>query len=154
MSEKIVLGVDIGGTNTVFGLISRDGRILAKGSLPTTHFQFAPELVEAVSAYTENLISTLSGEFELSGIGIGAPNANSTTGCLEFAPNLNWKGIVPLAHYFSKRLKCEASLTNDARAAALGEMRYGGAKGMKHFFFHYPWNGFRQRNNHRSKAGI
>src|SRR5258708_1850880 len=122
MTEKIVLGIDIGGTNIVFGLVNKKGDILAKESIPTSNFPLSETLVAVVSERTRNLILSLKNPFELIGIGIGAPNGNFFTGCIEFPPNLKWKGIIPLAKYFSESLQCKTILINDAKAAALGEL--------------------------------
>ncbi|MBK5284750.1 MAG: ROK family protein [Bacteroidia bacterium] len=130
--SRIAAAIDIGGTNTNFGLVDEQGKILAQDSVPTKKFPEPRELVKVVSAAISELLTPDS---ELIGAGIGAPNGNFFSGSIEFAPNMQWKGIVPLAKYFSEALNCEAVLTNDANAAALGEMIFGGAKGMKDFIF-------------------
>jgi glucokinase len=135
MSVEAVAAIDIGGTNTIIGIVDRDGNILAKDSVRTTSYPDPKELVMAVSEKVTRLFSfglrTLHSE--LKGVGIGAPNGNYFKGTIEFAPNLKWKGIVPLADYFSEALQVKAVLTNDANAAAYGEMYFGGAKSMKDF---------------------
>jgi len=130
--KRIVAAIDIGGTNTNFGLVDEDGKILAQNSVATKNF---PEPLELVKAVSKAISELLTSESELIGVGIGAPNGNFFTGSIEFAPNMQWKGVVPLAKYFSDALNCEAVLTNDANAAALGELIFGGAKGMKDFIF-------------------
>ena len=128
--KDVVAGVDIGGTNTVIGIVDREGRIVAGSQLRTTDFPLAGDFVEALSAEIEKLVAE---EMNLSGIGIGAPNGNYHRGTIEMAPNLEWKGVVPMAGMVHKRSGVKVALTNDANAAALGEMMFGGARGMKNF---------------------
>lgn len=135
---QLVIGIDIGGTNTSFGFVDREGKIILKGFVKTTDF---PDPKELVSKVAEKILQHLANRqlptvnYTLAGVGIGAPNGNFFHGTIENAPNLKWKGIVPLASYFSEKLKIPAVLTNDANAAALGEMYFGGAKGIKDFIF-------------------
>lgn len=126
---KYALGVDIGGTNTVFGIVNQNGTVLYETSVKTKEFHRAEDLVDYISHDLE------SNKFrkDLIGIGVGAPNGNYFTGNIEFAPNLQWKGIVPLAKLFSEKMELPTLLTNDANAAAIGEMLFGAAKNMKHF---------------------
>lgn len=133
--EKIVCGIDIGGTNTVFGLVNKDGKILLKENISTGHFPFPEDLVLVISEQIKKSVARYNGAYELAGVGIGAPNGNFFKGTIEFAPNLKWKGVVPLANMFSERLQIKTILTNDANAAAIGEMIFGSAKGMKDFIF-------------------
>ena len=131
-TRSLSLGIDIGGTNTAYGLVNRRGEIITKGSLPTT----GHATVEAyISALQTELVPVIkkAGLENISGTGIGAPNGNYYTGEIIFAPNLPWKGIIPLANLISEALGLKAILTNDANAAAIGEMTYGAAKGMKDF---------------------
>lgn len=130
--KKVVAGVDIGGTNTVFGIVDKEGKVLAEGHLKTTDYPVVTDFVKAFSAALKKLIATKK-DIELTGIGIGAPDANFHRGTIEHAPNLAWKGIVPLADMVKKEMKVPVVLTNDANAAAMGEMVFGGAKGMKDF---------------------
>jgi glucokinase len=132
--QNFVLGIDIGGTNTVFGLVDARGEILANGSIKTSkHADISPYIDELASALNP-LIKQVGSVAAIRGIGVGAPNANYFTGCIEFAANLPWKGTIPLA-----KLICDATggipvaVTNDANAAAIGEMTYGSAKGLKDF---------------------
>jgi glucokinase len=129
---KVVAGVDIGGTNTVYGLVERTGNIVAEGNLKTTDF---PEIHNFVSVLADAITNLMKGKFgiELAGIGIGAPNANYHRGTIELAPNLAWKGIVPIAGYVREKTKVPVVITNDAKAAAMGELIFGGAKNMKNF---------------------
>jgi glucokinase len=130
--EEIVAGIDIGGTNTIFGLIDKKGKIIAEESLKTTDYPKVDDFVAALVSDIDKLLSQKK-EYKLAGIGIGAPNANYHKGTIELAPNLSWKGIVPLASLIMKQIDVPVVLTNDANAAAMGEMIFGGAKGMKDF---------------------
>jgi glucokinase len=137
MSMDVVAAIDIGGTNTVIAIVDREGKILARDIVLTTDF---PEAKSLVNACAEKIMALLTSQRstlnpQLKGVGIGAPNGNYFKGTIEFAPNLKWKGVIPLADYFSEALKVKAVLTNDANAAALGEMYFGGARGMKDFIF-------------------
>ena len=129
---RLAAGIDIGGTNSRFGIVDANGKILAHDSINTTDYPDAKKLAKTIAHKISDL---LPNDSELAGVGIGAPNGNFFKGTIEFAPNLQWKGVVPLAKYFSSALHCKAILTNDAKAAALGEMLFGGAKGMKDFIF-------------------
>ena len=134
--EEVVAGIDIGGTNTTIGLVSKAGRVLAKDGLKTKHFPEIGDFVLAANQIINKQIENLrqdSPELTLKGIGIGAPNANPFKGTIENAPNLSWRGIVPLAKLMSDSLQVHCKLTNDAKAAALGEQHFGAAKGMKDF---------------------
>lgn len=135
MTQQLVAGIDIGGTNTVFGLVDSAGNILFKETVPTEYFLLPDDLVIAIAKQIEKYFLEFSKNYELAGIGIGAPNGNYFKGTIEQAANLKWKGIIPLAKLFSDRLNCKVILTNDANAAAIGEMIFGGAKGMKDFIF-------------------
>ena len=132
VKQAVAAGIDIGGTNTVFGLVDEEGKLLKRDSVPTKSFTEANELVDFVS---DKLHKLLSPEQELMGIGVGAPNGNFYKGTIEFAPNLKWKGVVPLAELFEKKTNCKVVITNDANAAAMGELLFGAAKGMKNFLF-------------------
>ncbi|HSL87350.1 MAG TPA: ROK family protein [Bacteroidales bacterium] len=130
--KKVVAGVDIGGTNTVFGLVDLSGKVLSDGHLTTTDYPVVKDFVKALAAGLRKLLEAKKGA-ELAGVGIGAPDANFHRGTIEHAPNLAWKGIVPLADLMMKELKVPVVLTNDANAAAMGEMVFGGAKNMNDF---------------------
>lgn len=133
--KKLVAGIDIGGTNTVFGLVDSSGNIVFKETISTEHFPIPEDLVAVVCEHINRSLLLFSDKYELAGAGIGAPNGNYFNGTIEFAPNLKWKGIIPLAQLVEERLNCKTILTNDANAAAMGEMIFGGAKGMKNFIF-------------------
>jgi glucokinase len=130
--KEVVAGIDIGGTNTVFGIVDKGGNILAENCLKTTDY---PEIKNFVSALTIAINKLMEGKsgLKLTAIGVGAPNANYHKGTIELAPNLAWKGIVPLADHFRKKIDVPVIITNDANAAAMGEMLFGGAKKMKDF---------------------
>jgi len=130
--KEVVAGIDIGGTNTVFGLVDKSGNILAENSLKTTDYPEIKNFVTALVAAINKIMEGKTG-LKLAGIGIGAPNANYHKGTIELAPNLAWKGIVPLAEYIRKKIDLPVIITNDANAAAMGEMIFGGAKKMKDF---------------------
>lgn len=130
--KQVVAGVDIGGTNTVFGIVDKTGKVLAEGHLKTTDYPEATDFVKALGGGVKKLINGKK-DLELIGIGIGAPDANYHRGTIEHAANLAWKGIVPLANLVKKETKVPVVVTNDANAAAMGEMIFGGAKKMKDF---------------------
>lgn len=131
--KPFVIGVDLGGTNTVFGIVNRKGEIVYEDSIRTQMYATAEDFVEAGVNCLTPLIAQAGGIENINAMGIGAPNGNYYSGTIEFAPNLPWKGIIPLAEMFSKALGIPVALTNDANAAAMGEMIYGVAKGMKNF---------------------
>lgn len=133
MEKPYAVGIDIGGTNTVFGIVDANGSILASGSIKTGAYEKAEEYVDEVCKHLLPLIEANGGVEKIKGIGVGAPNGNYYTGNIEFAPNLPWKGVVPLAALFKERTGIPTALTNDANAAAIGEMTYGAARGMKNF---------------------
>ena len=135
MIQQLVAGIDIGGTNTVFGLVDSLGNIVFKETVSTEHFPIPENLVAEVCEHIKKYFLLFEGKYELAGIGIGAPNGNYFKGTIEFAPNLKWKGIIPLAKLVEERLNCKTILTNDANAAAIGEMIFGAAKGMRNFIF-------------------
>ena len=126
------IGIDIGGTNTDIGLVRDDGRCMAKKNLPTNKYYDASVYVSDIC----DKIKDLMGENEVTaidGIGIAAPAGNFYTGCIENATNLNFKGVIDLAAMVHDHLDVPVVVSNDANAAAYGELVYGGAKGMKHF---------------------
>ncbi|MDR0437713.1 MAG: ROK family protein [Bacteroidales bacterium] len=128
--KHIVAGIDIGGTNTVFGLTDRDGSIHATGSLKTSEYSDGEIFIQDLSIA---ISKALANDFKLIGIGIGCPNGNHYKGTMENAPNLNMKGVVPFVKRFEDIFSVPTVLTNDANAAAIGEMVFGGAKGSKDF---------------------
>ncbi|MBE0677319.1 MAG: ROK family protein, partial [Bacteroidales bacterium] len=129
---EVVAGVDIGGTNTMIGLVDRNGEFRAEGRLSTPDYAFADDFVVALDQKLKEMIAGHD-DLTLTGIGIGAPNANFNKGTIELAPNLRWKGIIPLAKLTERRTGLKTRITNDANAAALGEMIFGAAKGINNF---------------------
>ncbi len=130
---ELVIGVDVGGTNTVFGFVDRNGKIYTKGSIPTQKHEDPHYFLEDLHEAIEQASASIKEDYTLKGIGFGAPNGNYYNGCVEFAANLPWKGTVNLVNIFKQYYDVPIFLTNDANAAAIGEMVYGGAKDMKHF---------------------
>jgi len=130
--KEVIAGIDIGGTNTVFGLVDNSGNVIAENRLKTTEYPRIEDFVSALDTFINEMIAGKSG-LKLAGIGIGAPNANYHKGTIEFAPNLAWKGVVPLVEYLKNKAHVPVVMTNDANAAAMGEMIFGGAKQMKDF---------------------
>lgn len=133
--KPYVIGLDLGGTNSVFGIVDSRGEIRATTSIKTQGYPTAEAYVEAACEALQLIIDQVGGIDTIKGMGIGAPNGNYYNGTIEFAPNLEWahNGKVPLAELFSQRLGIPVALTNDANAAAVGEMTYGVARGMKNF---------------------
>lgn len=130
-----VIGLDLGGTNAVFGIVDKEANIIAQTSVKTQKYDTVEAFVDACIEALNPIIEQVGGIDKIHGMGAGAPNANYYNGCIEQAPNLVWaKGkVVPLAKMFAERLGINVAMTNDANAAALGEMTYGAAKGMKNF---------------------
>lgn len=133
--KPYVIGLDLGGTNSVFGIVDSRGEIKATTAIKTQGYAGVDEYVDAAVDALQVIIEQVGGIEQIKAMGIGAPNGNYYNGTIEFAPNLSWgrDGIVPLADMFSKRLNIPVALTNDANAAAIGEMTYGVARGMKNF---------------------
>jgi glucokinase len=127
--KKYALGIDIGGTNTAFGIVDIDGNILYENSIPTTNFERVEDLADALF---EIVVKNIKID-DLVGIGIGAPNGNQNTGTIDYAPNLLWKGIVPIVSIFEAKFNKKTLLTNDANAAAIGEKLFGVAKDLTDF---------------------
>lgn len=132
LSKQVALGIDIGGTNTKFGLVNHRGQILTKGSLSTDQYSTPEEFVDALYSEIQPLIEEFS-DSGIEGIGVGAPNANYYRGTIELAPNLPWKGVISFADLMTAKFNSPCKMTNDANAAALGEMMYGAARGMRDF---------------------
>lgn len=133
MKKRVTAGIDIGGTNTALGFVDSKGEIVFELSIPTKQYTDIDEYIKNLSGILQKELSNRP-DFELVGIGVGAPNANYHSGTIEEAPNLAWKGTV----YFCKLLNkyfptIKVNITNDANAAAMGEMIYGKAKDLKNF---------------------
>lgn len=134
MTKPYVLGIDIGGTNTVFGIVDARGQVVASGSIKTRKHLDFDDYVEELQSEVNRLLKANDAEDQIQGIGIGAPNANYYTGEIINPPNLPWGDRIPLAEKVSKAFNgIPVAITNDANAAALGEMTYGAARGMKDF---------------------
>jgi glucokinase len=133
MSKEYSIGIDIGGTTTKFGIVNREGKILSQDRVPSNVHEVVEDFVDDLYAKLFPMIQKAGGVDMFNGIGMGAPNGNIYTGTIEYAPNLKWKGIIPIADIIEKKFGLPTKLTNDANAAAVGEMMYGCAKNMKHF---------------------
>lgn len=133
MDKPYVIGMDMGGTNTVFGVVDARGNVLSKSAVKTATHHDIHLYIQDVYDELSKLIEAVGGKAKIKGLGIGAPNGNYYTGRIEHAPNLNWKGVIPFAELMSDKFGIPVVLTNDANAAAIGEMTYGAARGMKHF---------------------
>lgn len=133
MDKQYVLGLDMGGTNSVLGIVDSNGHVLARTAIKTQQFPRINDYIEALYEEAIKIIDTVGGMSHIKGIGCGVPNANYYTGNIEYAPNLPWKGTVHFAQLMSERFGLPCKITNDANAAAMGEMTYGIAKGMRNF---------------------
>jgi glucokinase len=122
------IGIDIGGTSTKIGIVSNDGKVLKSCIVCEEHYADIHHFVEEIT----NCVFSF-GEKQIAGIGVGAPNANYRAGTIDYPPNLPWKGVTPLAEMLSKKTNLPVKMTNDANAAAIGEMKFGAARGMKDF---------------------
>lgn len=131
--KPYVIGLDLGGTNSVFGIVDRRGSIIATTSVKTQEQNDVEVYVDNCCTALKKIIEEVGGIEKIQAMGIGAPNANYYTGIIDNPANLPWEGEIPLAKMFSDRLGIPVALTNDANAAAIGEMAYGAAKGMKNF---------------------
>lgn len=131
--KPYVIGLDLGGTNSVFGIVDSRGDIKATTAIKTQSYSQVSEYVDASIDALQIIIDQVGGIDKIKAMGIGAPNANFYKGTIEYAPNLVWghECVVPLAEMFSQKLGIPVAITNDANAAAIGEMTYGVARGMK-----------------------
>ena len=131
--EQLAIGIDIGGTGTKFGIVDREGNVLFSSDMSTRGHETIEGFIEELHKNVQPLIDNVGGIGRIRGIGVGAPNGNFYTGTIEYAPNLPWKGIIPLARLVQDEFKLPVVITNDANAAALGEMKYGAAKDLNDF---------------------
>jgi glucokinase len=131
--KKVALGIDIGGTNTDFAFVDSEGHFLVEDRIPTVNFPEPEVFVAALMEKVRLLMKKIEEPIEVIGIGIGAPMGNINKGTIEHPADLQWKGITPLADLFREHTQWPVLVTNDANAAAVGEMIYGAAKGMKNF---------------------
>lgn len=130
---EYAIGIDVGGTSAKFGIVNHRGEISNRGDIPTNVHKNVEKFIDDLYEKIKPAIEQIGGHTLINGIGVGAPNGNYYNGTIEYAPNLLWKGIIPLAKLITKKFKMPCSLTNDANAAAVGEMMYGAARGMKDF---------------------
>src|SRR5687768_14578570 len=130
---QLTIGIDIGGTGTKYGIVDRDGNVLFAGEMSTKKHKTVNTFIDELHEVVSEVIDTAGGPGRMKGMGVGAPNGNYYTGTIEYAPNLPWQGIIPLAKLISDKFQLPVTLTNDANAAAIGEMMYGAAKGMRDF---------------------
>jgi glucokinase len=131
--EPLTIGIDIGGTGTKFGIVDRNGNLLFSGEMSTRGYANLDAFIDELYNKLSVVIEKAGGSGRIRGIGVGAPNGNYYSGTVEYAPNLPWRGIIPLAKLIQGKFQLPTVLTNDANAAAIGEMMYGAAKGMKDF---------------------
>jgi glucokinase len=131
--KELTVGIDIGGTNTKYGIVDRQGYVHHQGSISTTDYEDFKDFFDGMADALRESIAFLKKEYKVVGIGVGAANGNYYTGTIERATNLRWKETLPLAQMFKDEFNIPCVLTNDANAAAVGEMIYGNAKGMKDF---------------------
>jgi len=130
---EVTVGIDIGGTNSRVGLVDKEGNVLKSESISTSRYKDVNKYIGVLDQLITDITGPASGNFELKGIGIGAPNANYHRGTIENAPNLPWKGIIPFKEIFRKYRKLPFALTNDANAAAIGEKMFGVAQDFQNF---------------------
>ena len=133
MKKEVVVGIDIGGTFTKLGIADRVGNLYYEDSIETDKFEDPNDFVHAIHKMIQKTLKKNKESFTVKGVGVGAPNGNYYTGNIEFAPNLVWKGVIPVAEIFSGKFNLPVALTNDANAAAIGEMVFGAAQNMKNF---------------------
>ena len=130
--KEVIVGVDVGGTNSPFGFVDREGNVLGKGSIKTSDFELFEDYLNALLKEVGAVAGTLK-DVSIKGYGIGAPNGNYYTGSIDNAPNLRWKGKILFSEMVKSRTGIPAYLTNDANAAAIGEKVFGNAKDMNDF---------------------
>ncbi|MBQ7042019.1 MAG: ROK family protein [Muribaculaceae bacterium] len=133
MSKPYVIGIDMGGTNTVFGIVDARGVVIASSSIKTQKHSNIDDYINELFTETTKLIEANDAVGKIHGIGIGAPNANYFSGIIEDGVNLPWPTPIPLAKLVSEKFGIPVAITNDANAAAIGEMTYGAARGLKDF---------------------
>ncbi len=133
MAKPYVIGIDMGGTNTAFGIVDARGTVIASSSIKTGKHSKIEDYIDELHTEINRIIVANDAEGKINGIGIGAPNANYFTGVIEDGVNLPWPTPIPLADLISKKFGIPCVITNDANAAAIGEMTYGAARGLKDF---------------------
>ncbi len=134
MNEKeIVLGVDIGGTNTKIGLVTKKGKVIKESAFKTGAKESFEKFITELEKQVKDLLQQAGKEYKFIAIGIGAPNANYKSGCMEHPPNFRWGNAIPIVEKVKQTFNVPVSFTNDANAAAIGELEFGAGKGMKNF---------------------
>jgi len=131
--KEYAIGIDVGGTGTKFGVVNHRGDISNRGEITSTGYKDINEFIDELYKQLQPAIKSVGGIEFIKGMGVGAPNGNYYNGTIEYAPNLEWKGIIPIAKLITDKFNKPCTLTNDANAAAIGEMMYGAARGMKDF---------------------
>ena len=131
--KNFAVGIDVGGTTTKFGIVSRDGKILEQDRMKTNQHEDVDDFINDLYQRLKPMMDRVGAADDFVGIGMGAPNANFYTGTIEYPPNLVWKGIIPMAKKMEERFGMTTRLTNDANAASMGEMIFGSARDCKHF---------------------
>jgi glucokinase len=130
---EYAIGIDIGGTTTKFGIVNHRGDISNVGDIATTNHEDINLFIDELYDEMKPAIKAIGGIDLIKGIGVGAPNGNYYSGTIEYAPNLQWRGIIPIAKMITNKFNKPCTLTNDANAAAIGELMYGAARGMRDF---------------------
>jgi len=130
---EYAIGIDIGGTTTKFGIVNHRGDISNVGEISTTKYTDVNLFVDYLYQEMKPSIKAIGGIDMIKGIGLGAPNGNYYSGTIDYAPNLQWKGVIPIAKLITNKFNKPCTLTNDANAAAIGELMYGAARGMRDF---------------------
>ncbi|MGN6342615.1 MAG: ROK family protein [Ginsengibacter sp.] len=130
---EYAIGIDIGGTNTKFGIVNHRGDISNVGEISSTNHDDINDFIDELYSMIKPAIKSVGGLDVIKGIGVGAPNGNYYTGTIDYAPNLQWRGIIPIAKMITNKFNKPCTLTNDANAAAIGELMYGAARGMRDF---------------------
>ena len=130
---EYAIGIDVGGTGTKFGIVNHRGEISNRGEIISTGYKDINQFIDELHKQLQPAIKAVGGIQFIKGIGVGAPNGNYYNGTIEYAPNLQWKGILPIAKLITDKFKKTCTLTNDANAAAIGEMMYGAGRGMRDF---------------------
>ena len=130
---EYAIGIDIGGTTTKFGIVNHRGDISNVGDIATTNHEDINLFIDELYDEMKPAIKAIGGIDLIKGIGVGAPNGNYYSGTIDYAPNLQWRGIIPIAKMITNKFNKPCTLTNDANAAAIGELMYGAARGMRDF---------------------
>ena len=132
-AAEYAIGIDIGGTTSKFGIVNHRGAISNIGDIDTKNHSDINLFIDELYRELRPAIDSVGGIEFIRGIGVGAPNGNYYSGTIEYAPNLQWKGVIPLAKLITDKFKLPCTLTNDANAAAIGELMYGAGRGMRDF---------------------